>query len=203
MSSGDKVIWCFATQDIAHDAPSIPADTLIMSTSAGVITIDETLTMSSGTPAISTVNTHGFKYLDLFEEEYLSDDPDLQEAISRSLDSSASESDLQMTLERIMEQISSRKKCVGVEGIPEPWADPIFHPREDKIGIFEGPPDAHFEGPPESLTCNSKVMKDNGYFNAGQIMAMSIAHGGQSPCFLSELLYECLQKGSGQCKGQN
>lgn len=30
-------------------------------------------------------------YLDLFEEEYLSDDPDLQEAISRSLESSTSE----------------------------------------------------------------------------------------------------------------
>ena len=57
MSSGDKVIWCFATQDICTDAPSIPAETLTMSTSAGVITIDETLT--SGTPAISTGNTHG------------------------------------------------------------------------------------------------------------------------------------------------
>lgn len=38
-------------------------------------------------------------------------------------------------------------------------------------------------------------MKDNGYYHAGQIMAMSIGHGGQSPCFLSEVLYECLQKG--------
>lgn len=38
-------------------------------------------------------------------------------------------------------------------------------------------------------------MKDNGYFGAGQIMAMSTAHGGQSPCFLSELFYECLLKG--------
>lgn len=60
MSSGDEVIWCFATQDICTDAPSIPADTLNMSTcGGGVITIDETLTMSSGTPAISTGNTHG------------------------------------------------------------------------------------------------------------------------------------------------
>ncbi|XP_060786877.1 uncharacterized protein LOC132892603 [Neoarius graeffei] len=151
MYSGDEVIWCFATQVICTDAPSIPADTLTVSTSAGVITTDETLTMSSGTPDISTGNTHGLPvvptvnasgkrhcifanrtsgvshgptqpsasgssssstsystYLDLFEEEYLFDDPDLQEAISRSLDSSASESDLKMTLERIMEQISSR-----------------------------------------------------------------------------------------------
>lgn len=38
-------------------------------------------------------------------------------------------------------------------------------------------------------------MKNNGYYDAGQIMAMSIGHGGQSPCFLSELLYECLLKG--------
>lgn len=44
------------------------------------------------------------------------------------------------------------------------------------------------------------AMKDNGYFYAGQIMAMSIAHGGQSPCFLSELLYECLQKGPDNVK---
>ncbi|XP_026011795.1 G2/M phase-specific E3 ubiquitin-protein ligase-like [Astatotilapia calliptera] len=43
-------------------------------------------------------------------------------------------------------------------------------------------------------------MKDNGYYYAGQIMAMSIAHGGQSPCFLSELLYECLQKGPDNVK---
>ena len=43
-------------------------------------------------------------------------------------------------------------------------------------------------------------MKDNGYFYAGQIMAMSIAHGGQSPCFLSELLYECLQRGPDNVK---
>lgn len=44
------------------------------------------------------------------------------------------------------------------------------------------------------------AMKDNGYFYAGQIMAMSIAHGGQSPCFLSELLYECLIKGPDNVK---
>lgn len=31
-------------------------------------------------------------------------------------------------------------------------------------------------------------------------MAMSIAHGGQSPCFLSELMYECLQKGPDNVK---
>ncbi|KAI3372541.1 hypothetical protein L3Q82_023019, partial [Scortum barcoo] len=59
-----------------------------------------------------------------------------------------------------------------------------------KIGIVEDPPNA------KVLTCNSKAMKDNGYLYAGQIMAMSIAHGGQCHCFLSEILYECFQKGS-------
>ncbi|XP_060759564.1 G2/M phase-specific E3 ubiquitin-protein ligase-like isoform X2 [Neoarius graeffei] len=174
-------------------------------------------------------------YLDLFEEEYLSDDPDLQETISGSLDTSTSESDLKMTLERIMEDISSRvnhdsticfniirrsvwdgasramsrsnfspQRGVDVKftddyGISEGAVDNggptreffrlCLHEIKDKIGIFEGPFDT------KVLTCNSRAMKDNGYFNAGQIMAMSIAHGGQSRCFLSELLYECLQKG--------
>ncbi|XP_059187547.1 G2/M phase-specific E3 ubiquitin-protein ligase-like [Centropristis striata] len=69
-----------------------------------------------------------------------------------------------------------------------------LHDIKDKIGIFEGPRNA------KVLTCNSKAMKDNGYMYAGQIMAMSIAHGGQSPCFLSELLYESLQKGPDNVK---
>ncbi|XP_073715793.1 G2/M phase-specific E3 ubiquitin-protein ligase-like [Misgurnus anguillicaudatus] len=69
-----------------------------------------------------------------------------------------------------------------------------LHEIKDKIAIFEGPPNSKL------LTCNSKAMKDNTYFYAGQIMAMSIAHGGQSPCFLSELLYECLQKGPDNVK---
>lgn len=42
--------------------------------------------------------------------------------------------------------------------------------------------------------------KDYAYLYAGQIMAMSIAHGGQSPCFLSELLYECLEMGPDNVK---
>lgn len=58
-SGGDEVIWCFATQDICTDAPSVAADTLTMPTSTGVSTIDETATTSSGTPAISTGSTHG------------------------------------------------------------------------------------------------------------------------------------------------
>uniref|UniRef100_A0A9J8B323 HECT-type E3 ubiquitin transferase n=1 Tax=Cyprinus carpio carpio TaxID=630221 RepID=A0A9J8B323_CYPCA len=179
-------------------------------------------------------------YLDLFEEEYLSDDTDLQEAISRSLESSTNESDSRMTLERIMEQIGSRvnsdstvrfniirrnvwdgtSRAMGRSNFsPDKKVDVKFtddygtsegavdnggptreffrlclHEIKDKIGIFEGPSNA------KVLTCNSKAMKDNAYFYAGQIMAMSIAHGGQSPCFLSELMYECLQKGPDNVK---
>ncbi|XP_067309237.1 uncharacterized protein [Pseudorasbora parva] len=278
ISGGDAVIWCIDTEDICTNAPSISADNLTMSTSAAVINIDETVTLSSGTSAISSGNTHGLSigptlsasehmhcfspnntsgmshsptqtnaystsystYLGLFEEEYLSDDADLQEAISRSLEPSTSDSDLNMTLERIIERIASRvnndsivrfniirrnvwdgttramgrsnfspEKKVDVKftddyGISEGAVDNggptreffrlCLHEIKDKIGIFEGPSNAKI------LTCNSKAMKDNAYFYAGQIMAMSIAHGGQSPCFLSELLYECLQKGPDNVK---
>ncbi len=37
-----------------------------------------------------------------------------------------------------------------------------------------------------------RAIKENGYFYAG--------HGGQSPCFLSEVLYVCLQKGPDNVK---
>ncbi|KAK5598492.1 hypothetical protein CRENBAI_009753 [Crenichthys baileyi] len=52
-----------------------------------------------------------------------------------------------------------------------------LHEIKDKIGIFEGPSNAKI------LTSNSKAMKVNRYYYVGQIMAMSIVHGGQSPCF--------------------
>ncbi|XP_065103755.1 G2/M phase-specific E3 ubiquitin-protein ligase-like [Paramisgurnus dabryanus] len=188
----------------------------------------------------STSSTSYSTYLDLFEEEYISDDPDLQEAISRSLESSTSESDLKITFERIMETIASRVNTDSIvrfniirrnvwDGASRAMGRSNFSPEKkvdvkftDDYGISEGAVDnggptreffrlclheikdkiAIFEGPPNSklLTCNSKAMKDNTYFYAGQIMAMSIAHGGQSPCFLSELLYECLQKGPDNVK---
>uniref|UniRef100_A0A9J7ZQE8 HECT domain-containing protein n=1 Tax=Cyprinus carpio carpio TaxID=630221 RepID=A0A9J7ZQE8_CYPCA len=217
--------------------------------------IGPTISGTGHTPCFSASNTSGAShsptqtnapsttystYLDLFEEEYLSDDSDLQEAISRSLESSTNESDSRMTLERIMEQIGSRvnndstvrfniirrnvwdgtSRAMGRSNFsPEKKVDVKFtddygtsegavdnggptqeffrlclHEIKDKIGIFEGPSNA------KVLTCNSKAMKDNAYFYAGQIMAMSIAHGGQSPCFLSELMYECLQKGPDNVK---
>ncbi|RXN35109.1 G2 M phase-specific E3 ubiquitin- ligase-like protein [Labeo rohita] len=195
---------------------------------------------SHGPTQTSASSTTYSTYLDLFEEEYLSDDADLQEAISRSLESSTNESDSKMTLERIMERIASRvnndstvrfniirrnvwdgtSRAMGRSNFsPEKKVDVKFtddygtsegavdnggptreffrlglHEIKDKIGIFEGPSNA------KVLTCNSKAMKDNAYFHAGQIMAMSIAHGGQSPCFLSELMYECLQKGPDNVK---
>ncbi|KAM9466415.1 uncharacterized protein Hap1MRO34_015516 [Clarias gariepinus] len=181
-------------------------------------------------------------YQDLFEEEYLSDDPDLQEAISRSLTARTNESDSVISLEGIMEQITSRinnddtvrfniirrnvwdgasramcrsnfapEKKMDIKftddyGISEGAVDNggptreffrlCLHEIKDNIGIFEGPPNARV------LTCNSRAMKDNGYFRAGQIMAMSLAHGGQSPCFLSDVLYECLQKGPDNVKAK-
>jgi len=35
------------------------------------------------------------------------------------------------------------------------------------------------------------ALKNNGYYLAGQLMAMSIVHGGQTPHFLSEILVRC------------
>ncbi|XP_034534151.1 G2/M phase-specific E3 ubiquitin-protein ligase-like isoform X2 [Notolabrus celidotus] len=224
-SDGDEVIWCVGpsdTQDVSTDNTSILAHGPTHPSASG-----------SSDTSYST-------YLGLFEEEYLSDDPDIQEAISRSLECNTSDSDLKMTLEGVMEQITSQvnngstvrfniirrnvwdgttramgrsnfspEKKVDVKftddyGASEGAVDNGGPTREffrlclneikDKIGIFEGPPNA------KVLTCNSKAMKDNGYVYAGQIMAMSIAHGGQSPCFLSELLYECLQKGPDDVK---
>ncbi|KAA8585582.1 hypothetical protein FQN60_004276, partial [Etheostoma spectabile] len=249
------------TATMSTSAPVITIDeTLTLSSGSSSISSGNTHGLPIGPTANASGDTHWFSahntsavshgptqpstsystYLDLFEEEYLSDDPDLQEAISRSLDSSASESDLKKTSEIIMEQIASRvnndstvrfniirrnvwdgasramgrsnfspEKKVDVKftddyGISEGAVDNggptreffrlCLHEIKDNIGIFEGPPNA------KVLTCNSKAMKDNGYFYAGQIMAMSIAHGGQSPCFLSELLYECLQKGPDNVK---
>ena len=51
MPGGDQVSWCVATQDICTNASAISADTLTMSTSAHVITIDEILTLFSETSA--------------------------------------------------------------------------------------------------------------------------------------------------------
>ncbi|XP_040911492.1 uncharacterized protein LOC121193315 isoform X2 [Toxotes jaculatrix] len=229
IKNGDQIIWCVATQDICTSAPSI-SDTTTTSTSAPVITIDETLTLSSGTSAISSGNSHGLLIdptVNASGEQHcfsakntpgVSHDP-TQRNTSGSSSSSTTYSDLKMTLERIMEQIASRvnndstvrfniirrnvwdgasramcrsnfspEKKVDVKftddyGISEGAVDNGGPTREffrlcldeikDKLGIFEGPSNA------KVLTCNSKAMKDNGYFYAGQIMAMSLAHGGK------------------------
>ncbi|XP_026034479.1 G2/M phase-specific E3 ubiquitin-protein ligase-like [Astatotilapia calliptera] len=231
-SSGTSAFVSYNTPGLSvGSSASVTGDTRVFSSN--------TSSVSNGPTQPSLSSTSYSTYLGLFEEEYLSDDPDLQEAISRSLDSSASESDVQ-SLERILEQIVTRvnndstvrfniirrnvwdgasramgrsnfspEKKIDVKftddyGISEGAVDNGGPTREffrlclcevkDKLGIFEGPPNA------KVLTCNSKAMKDNGYYYAGQIMAMSIAHGGQSPCFLSELFYECLQKGPDNVK---
>ena len=46
------------------------------------------------------------------------------------------------------------------------------------------------------LTCNASSQANDDYFNAGQIIAMSLVHGGPGfPC-LSPSLYQCIIKGS-------
>lgn len=39
------------------------------------------------------------------------------------------------------------------------------------------------------------ALKNNGYYLAGQLMEMSIVHGGQTPHFLSEILVDALING--------
>ncbi|MEQ2245521.1 hypothetical protein ILYODFUR_028879, partial [Ilyodon furcidens] len=242
ISTGDDVVWCVATQDICTGALS--SDTLTMSTSATVITIDDNLSLSGRTSVTSSGHSQAPSSCCL-----ISADNDRLSAVSNGLpqhsipENSSSitpYSDRKIPVERIVEQIAS---CVNDEGTvrfnivrrnvwdgasramdrsnfaPEKKVDVKFtddygisegavdnggpareffrlclHEIKDRIGIFEGPSNSKI------LTCNSKAMKDNGYYYAGQIMAMSIGHGGHSPCFLSGLLYDCLHKGPDNIK---
>ncbi|XP_036419877.1 G2/M phase-specific E3 ubiquitin-protein ligase-like isoform X2 [Colossoma macropomum] len=65
---------------------------------------------------------------------------------------------------------------------------------KDSCGMFEGPPNMKL------LSCNSKATRSNWYFLAGQLMAMSIVHGGQSPAFLSPVLFNALVMGPDKVK---
>ncbi|KAJ8366198.1 hypothetical protein SKAU_G00150290 [Synaphobranchus kaupii] len=60
---------------------------------------------------------------------------------------------------------------------------------KDCSGMFEGPSYAKLLG------FKSTAMKTDSYYHAGQLMAMSIVHDGQTPCFLSENLIEALVQG--------
>ncbi|XP_028657992.2 G2/M phase-specific E3 ubiquitin-protein ligase-like [Erpetoichthys calabaricus] len=60
---------------------------------------------------------------------------------------------------------------------------------KEESGIFEGPDEAKI------LSCNTEALKASTYFHAGQILAMTVVHGGPPPCFLSKVLYEALIKG--------
>ncbi|KAG5838518.1 G2/M phase-specific E3 ubiquitin-protein ligase [Anguilla anguilla] len=60
---------------------------------------------------------------------------------------------------------------------------------KDSSGMFEGPSNSKFLG------CNLTATRTDAYYRAGQLMAMSIVHGGQTPCFLSEKLVQALIKG--------
>ncbi|KAG9272315.1 G2/M phase-specific E3 ubiquitin-protein ligase-like [Astyanax mexicanus] len=65
---------------------------------------------------------------------------------------------------------------------------------KDNSGMFIGPPNM------KTLACNSKATRSNWYFMAGQVMAMSVVHGGQSPAFLSPALFNSLLRGPDEVK---
>ncbi|KAL1789820.1 G2 M phase-specific E3 ubiquitin-protein ligase isoform X1, partial [Sigmodon hispidus] len=53
-----------------------------------------------------------------------------------------------------------------------------------------------FEGSlSKNLTLNSQALKDNLYYEAGKMLAISLVHGGPSPGFFSETLFNCLAYG--------
>ncbi|XP_033869022.3 uncharacterized protein LOC117407897 isoform X1 [Acipenser ruthenus] len=52
--------------------------------------------------------------------------------------------------------------------------------------IFEGSEDW------KNLTCDSQALRDDDYFLAGRIIAISLVHGGPSPNFFSRTLYDSL-----------
>lgn len=53
-----------------------------------------------------------------------------------------------------------------------------------------------FEGPlSKNLTLNSQALKENLYYEAGKMLAISLVHGGPAPGFFSETLFNCLAYG--------
>ncbi|CAO2586240.1 G2/M phase-specific E3 ubiquitin-protein ligase, partial [Lemmus lemmus] len=53
-----------------------------------------------------------------------------------------------------------------------------------------------FEGSlSKNLTLNSQALKENLYYEVGRMLAISLVHGGPSPGFLSETLFNCLVYG--------
>ncbi|XP_040599066.1 G2/M phase-specific E3 ubiquitin-protein ligase isoform X1 [Mesocricetus auratus] len=53
-----------------------------------------------------------------------------------------------------------------------------------------------FEGSlSKNLTLNSQALKENLYYEAGKMLAISLVHGGPSPGFFSETLFNCLAYG--------
>ncbi|KAK6471030.1 G2/M phase-specific E3 ubiquitin-protein ligase-like [Huso huso] len=49
-----------------------------------------------------------------------------------------------------------------------------------------------FDGPENqrTLSCHAESLKNNSYFYAGQLIAMSIVHGGPSPHFFAPVLFQ-------------
>ncbi|XP_058877033.1 G2/M phase-specific E3 ubiquitin-protein ligase-like [Acipenser ruthenus] len=44
----------------------------------------------------------------------------------------------------------------------------------------------------KNVTCDSQALRDDDYFLAGRIIAVSLVHGGPSPNFFSQTLYDSL-----------
>ncbi|XP_033099825.1 G2/M phase-specific E3 ubiquitin-protein ligase-like [Anneissia japonica] len=55
--------------------------------------------------------------------------------------------------------------------------------------LFDGPMDKRV------LSFNGAAMAEDRYFHAGQLIAMSLVHGGPSPTFFSNVLYESIAYG--------
>ncbi|XDV25922.1 hypothetical protein PO909_029748, partial [Leuciscus waleckii] len=174
-------------------------------------------------------------YVNLLEDDELSDDSDLLEAISRSLREQTNRSTRGVPLEDIVGNLRRQIKVDEVvrfnivrrnvlDGAARAMNRPNFSPEKrmdikftDDLGSSEGAVDhggpkreffrlcfqelkdisGMFEGPTDAkvLACNSEAVKNNGYYLAGQLMAMSIVHGGQTPHFLSEILVDALING--------
>ncbi|KAK6494049.1 G2/M phase-specific E3 ubiquitin-protein ligase-like, partial [Huso huso] len=55
--------------------------------------------------------------------------------------------------------------------------------------MFDGPENQH------TLSCHAESLKNNSYLYAGQLIAMSIVHGGPSPHFFAPVLFQAVALG--------
>ncbi|XP_058886533.1 uncharacterized protein LOC131737988 [Acipenser ruthenus] len=170
-------------------------------------------------------------YVDLLDTGSLSDDSDLNEAISRSLVDIQPMLEESCSLKEILKPFENSLSSEVVrynitrrnvwDGTVRAMSRPNFLPTKqmdikftDNEGISEGAVDlggpkreflrlvleyvrdhsGMFEGTQgkKVLACSIAALKGNSYFYAGQLMAMSVIHGGPPPQFLSPVLTEAL-----------